>query len=387
MFGKKNKKLELVKEMLGTRDTYLESVKDIDLTEDEKTLLMRASSQIKKENPNSAVIAKAYAILIDKVIEEEEEDVSKTELFQDYIKEQAPIVKKSIADTSEKAFDEFNENTLNQTNAESVEVKKTLNDDQINSNNQKQKSNTKTVKPFSKSSRISYLNYIIRLPLNTITAIINNIKIFSGMVILYFLMMAFAGLLFDDKIVLGSLLLSPIFYSLLLFLSDTSIDTQAMSIDFQAIKKYLFKGIVTAVSLLFFQILSLIIIVLMIRKLDLGPEEFSDTLDFSLIIMGVILYPIGIVLAKVNYDKWALIEIRNFFKFKGYWEYALQKDYFFLSLFALLFIFILGAMLFSFTVNIIIASIFNTIFLFIASEYLKTIKQMLQYYQTEKENY
>lgn len=90
MFEKKDKKLELVKEMLGTRNAYIEVVKDIDLTEDERTLLMRASSQIKKENPNLAVIAKAYAILTDKVIEEN-----------------APAVKENLKKSSKIAMDDL----------------------------------------------------------------------------------------------------------------------------------------------------------------------------------------------------------------------------------------------------------------------------------------
>ena len=105
MFEKKDKKLELVKEMLGTRNAYMEVVKDIDLTEDERTLLMRASSQIKKENPNSAVIAKAYAILIGKVIEEEKEGISKIQLSKDYIQEHVPAIGEDIVDVSKKALD------------------------------------------------------------------------------------------------------------------------------------------------------------------------------------------------------------------------------------------------------------------------------------------
>ena len=98
MFEKEDEKLELVKKMIGTRDSYMELVKDIYLTEDEETVLMRAFSQIKKENPNFIIIEKAYTILIDKAIKEEKKDTYKKQ------------PSKNIANTSKKGFDATKKN-------------------------------------------------------------------------------------------------------------------------------------------------------------------------------------------------------------------------------------------------------------------------------------
>jgi len=63
---KKDEKLETLRESLGTRDAYLETVKTLELQDNEKEILLRASVELKKRKPSSEIIDKAYNILVAK---------------------------------------------------------------------------------------------------------------------------------------------------------------------------------------------------------------------------------------------------------------------------------------------------------------------------------
>ncbi len=62
----KNEKLELLKEILGTREDYTETVKNLDLDEKEKEILLLASVHIKKKNIDQKLIDQAYDIVVKK---------------------------------------------------------------------------------------------------------------------------------------------------------------------------------------------------------------------------------------------------------------------------------------------------------------------------------
>ncbi len=66
MFGKKDEKLEMLKDLLGTRAAYVELVKNIDLNKDEKEIMLRASIEVNKEKPNQNILDQAHAILVQK---------------------------------------------------------------------------------------------------------------------------------------------------------------------------------------------------------------------------------------------------------------------------------------------------------------------------------
>ncbi len=66
MFGKKNEKLETLKDMIGSRAAYMETVRMLELDKREKDIFLRASLEVKKKKPNQEIIDGAYAILIGK---------------------------------------------------------------------------------------------------------------------------------------------------------------------------------------------------------------------------------------------------------------------------------------------------------------------------------
>ncbi len=72
MFGKKNEKLETLKELLGSREAYMESVQMLELEGEEKEIFLRASVELKKKKPNPEIIDKAYDILVSKSFQEED---------------------------------------------------------------------------------------------------------------------------------------------------------------------------------------------------------------------------------------------------------------------------------------------------------------------------
>ncbi len=74
MFGKKNEKLETLKELLGSREAYMESVQMLELEGEEKEIFLRASVELKKKKPNPEIIDKAYDILVSKSFQEEDTD-------------------------------------------------------------------------------------------------------------------------------------------------------------------------------------------------------------------------------------------------------------------------------------------------------------------------
>lgn len=74
MFGKKDEKLELLKDLLGTRAAYSEFVKNVDLSKEEKDIIVRASLEVNKKSPNQNIIDQAHAILIQKSFTSASED-------------------------------------------------------------------------------------------------------------------------------------------------------------------------------------------------------------------------------------------------------------------------------------------------------------------------
>lgn len=105
MFGKKDKKLELLKDLLGTRAAYSEFVKNVDLSKEEKDILLRASVEVKKKSPNQNIIDLAHAILVQKSIA----STSSNEVADDVkkkVEEDAPVIEEAIVDASKKALDE-----------------------------------------------------------------------------------------------------------------------------------------------------------------------------------------------------------------------------------------------------------------------------------------
>lgn len=64
MFWNKNEKLEVIKDLVGSRAAYIETVKMLELKGEEKDIFLRASIEVKKNKPNMEIIDKAYVILI-----------------------------------------------------------------------------------------------------------------------------------------------------------------------------------------------------------------------------------------------------------------------------------------------------------------------------------
>ncbi len=66
MFWKKNEKLETIKDLVGSRAAYIETVKMLELKGEEKEIFLRASIEVKKKKPNIEIIDAAYEILVEK---------------------------------------------------------------------------------------------------------------------------------------------------------------------------------------------------------------------------------------------------------------------------------------------------------------------------------
>ncbi len=66
MFWKKNEKLETIKDLVGSRAAYIETVKMLELEGEEKDIFLRASLEVKKDKPDQEIIDKAYVILLAK---------------------------------------------------------------------------------------------------------------------------------------------------------------------------------------------------------------------------------------------------------------------------------------------------------------------------------
>ncbi len=80
MFGKKNEKLEALKELLGSREAYMESVQMLELEGEEKEIFLRASVELKKKKPNLEIIDKAYDVLVSKSFKGEAGESNNTEV-------------------------------------------------------------------------------------------------------------------------------------------------------------------------------------------------------------------------------------------------------------------------------------------------------------------
>jgi len=66
MFWKRDEKLETIKDLVGSKVAYIESVKMLGLKEEEKDIFMRASIEVNKRHPNRDIIDKAYVVLVGK---------------------------------------------------------------------------------------------------------------------------------------------------------------------------------------------------------------------------------------------------------------------------------------------------------------------------------
>ena len=84
MFLNKDEKLETLKDLVGSRAAYTETVKILRLEEEEKDIFLRASLEVNKKEPNQKIIDKAYAVLIaksyhgtDEITNEEKTDIAK----------------------------------------------------------------------------------------------------------------------------------------------------------------------------------------------------------------------------------------------------------------------------------------------------------------------
>ena len=65
MFGKKNEKLETLKDLIDSRAGYIETIQMLDLNKKEKDVFLRASLEVRKKKPNLEIIEQAYEILLD----------------------------------------------------------------------------------------------------------------------------------------------------------------------------------------------------------------------------------------------------------------------------------------------------------------------------------
>lgn len=65
-------KIETLKDMIGSRDKYLETSRMLQLDKKEKDLFMRASLEVHKSTPNFDIIDQAHAILVSKSFKEED---------------------------------------------------------------------------------------------------------------------------------------------------------------------------------------------------------------------------------------------------------------------------------------------------------------------------
>ena len=75
-----NEKIETLKDMIGSRVAYLEIVKALDPGEDEKNFLLRASVEVRKTEPDTDVINRAYQILVgEEDVQEDRSDDSRAE--------------------------------------------------------------------------------------------------------------------------------------------------------------------------------------------------------------------------------------------------------------------------------------------------------------------
>ncbi len=63
-FGKKDEKLEFMKNRFRSRAAYAKAIEDLQLTEDEKMIFQRAFSQLKKDKPDIAIVHQAYDTLM-----------------------------------------------------------------------------------------------------------------------------------------------------------------------------------------------------------------------------------------------------------------------------------------------------------------------------------
>ncbi len=65
-------KIETLKDMIGSRDGYLETTRMLQLDKKEKDIFMRASLEVNKSEPNFDIIDQAHTILVNKSFQEED---------------------------------------------------------------------------------------------------------------------------------------------------------------------------------------------------------------------------------------------------------------------------------------------------------------------------
>ena len=100
MFFDKNEKLETIKDLLGSRATYHDTIQVLELNEEEKDILMRASIEVKKGNPDLKIIDRAYAILVGKSFQGEnvEENTASDKPYESKAKEEKDTTRTILDD-------------------------------------------------------------------------------------------------------------------------------------------------------------------------------------------------------------------------------------------------------------------------------------------------
>ncbi len=95
MLGEQNEKLETIKDLVGTRTAYIETVKMLELEGEEKNIFLRALLEVKKNRPNQEIIDMAYAILTGKSFQGKETREEDEDSFE-YTESKAPKVDNPI---------------------------------------------------------------------------------------------------------------------------------------------------------------------------------------------------------------------------------------------------------------------------------------------------
>ncbi len=74
MSWKKNEKLKTIKDLLGSREEYFETIEMLELRGNEKDIFIRALIEVNKKNPNLNIINEAYEILVEKSGDREDDN-------------------------------------------------------------------------------------------------------------------------------------------------------------------------------------------------------------------------------------------------------------------------------------------------------------------------
>ncbi len=100
MFWEKNEKLETLKDMVGSRAAYHETIRLLELNDQEKDIFLRASVEVKKSKPNLEVIDRAHDVLVGKSFQGESHDEENNEALDENIARDKPSASKSDKNTN-----------------------------------------------------------------------------------------------------------------------------------------------------------------------------------------------------------------------------------------------------------------------------------------------